>query len=85
MLYPPTTPPPTPPRYRQLSPPLYGSIASIFGRDLYYGWIAITYSKKQRKNSMFEEPSHVNLLSLNHVCKIGLKTFNWIVSGIKTC
>jgi hypothetical protein len=47
------------------------ALPSLFGRDLYYGWIVITYSKKQRKNSMFEEPSHVNLLSLNHVCKIG--------------
>jgi hypothetical protein len=29
---------------------------------------------------MVEEPSHVNLLSLNHVCKIGLKLHNEIMN-----
>jgi hypothetical protein len=31
--------------------------------------------KSKGKTSMVEEPSHIKQLSLNHVCKIGLKYF----------
>ncbi len=40
-----------------------------------YGKLAMTcfkYVKKQGKTGMVDEPSHVKLLSLNQVCKIGL-------------
>jgi hypothetical protein len=41
-----------------------------FGRELSYGYIR----KRKEKTCIVEEPSHVKQLSLNHVCKIGLKS-----------
>ncbi len=53
--------------YSQPSPPL-ASYYHPFGMVNCH-----TCVQKQSKNGMVKEPSHIKQLSLNHVCKIGLK------------
>jgi hypothetical protein len=55
--------------------PLYGS-RTFTQLEENLVWLNYhTYVKKQSKGKtyMVEEPSHIKQLSLNHVCKIGLK------------
>ncbi len=44
-----------------------------FRRELWYGQITITMLKSKGKTCMAEEPSQVKQLSINQVCKIGLR------------
>ncbi len=72
-------PPPPPPsqHYRQPSLPLYGSITfTHWEENSSLVKLPYLYKNPKEKTGMVEEPSHVNQLILNHVCKIGLKTEN---------
>jgi len=75
------------PYYRQPSPPLYGS-------KTFTHWernstiIKLPYCKGN--TCMVEEPTHIKQLSLNHICKIGLrkKSLNVVVifpAGVRYC
>jgi hypothetical protein len=60
---------PTPTTATPLS--FIGSITFNIWKSNLVWLIAISHFKKQRKNRMVEEPSHVKQLSLSQVCKIG--------------
>jgi hypothetical protein len=56
-----------------LPPSVWRQNLHPFGREYWYGKRTIPTLKSKGKNCMVEEPSHIKQLSLNHVCKIGLK------------
>jgi hypothetical protein len=66
--------------YFEPSPSLYGRITYTHLKENSILVNLHTYAilKSKGKTCMVEEPSYVKQLSLNHVCKIWLKMFNFV-------